>query len=198
MSECRRMLCEWLVERLHREYSASTIVCVLLQLRQMKKQLGRERRSRRRRIVGHFARTRNQLLGVPRRIEEGPLGFVPEPFDRRVRDLPSETHPLLVESQLVHCEESQRDGGVVLEKAIDARHALLVRSHHSSIPHHLAREELRVPDRKLPKIISGKSARSGRDPPQHEAVPRRKNLFVSAWPHSFRPCFVENSPSARD
>src|SRR3954470_5266701 len=185
MSERGRIFREWLVERFHREHGASTILGVLLQLGEMQKQLRCERSSRRCCIVRHFPRTRDQLLGVPRRIEEGSRCIVPKPFNSCVSDLSRETHPFLVEGQLVNREESECDGGMILEKAIDARHAFLMRAHHSSTLHHLPREELGIPDCELPEIISCKSARGSRDAAQHQAVPRRKNLLVSTRPHPF-------------
>src|SRR5260221_475321 len=60
----------------------------------------RQGRSRWHRVVGHVARTRDQLLVVARRVEEGPGALVPEPPDHRIRPLPGAIEPEAIERQL--------------------------------------------------------------------------------------------------
>src|SRR5450759_284516 len=144
--------------------------------------------------IGDIAGSCYQLLRVARGIEECADLIVPEPFDHRVRDLPRPIDPALVEGELVDCEKSQRDCGVVLEESADARHAFLMRAHYSPLADHFTRQELSVSYRQPGEIISIEGSRGDGGAAEHEAVPGGENLLVAAGPDTPRPRVVENPP----
>src|SRR2546423_4191728 len=104
-------------QALQREHRSAPIVRLVQQFSEVEQQVDRQRCTGWSRVISHVARSGNQLLSITSGIEECANLIIPEPIDHLVGYPPRETYPFLVEGELVHREEAERDGGVVLEEA---------------------------------------------------------------------------------